>query len=87
MNPEDEDKVLKQIGEEVSIITAEYRLKAIARDFVGHYSDLWTTGKAIFVCLNKVTCVRMYNFVQEYWQEEIKALEQKIASLRKSVEE
>ena len=34
----------------------------------------------MFVCLNKVTCVRMYNFVQEYWQEEIKALEQKIAS-------
>ena len=32
----------------------------------------------MFVCLNKVTCVRMYNYVQEYWQQEIKALEKKI---------
>lgn len=29
----------------------------------------------MFVCVNKVTCVRMYNFVQEYWQEAIAGLE------------
>ena len=29
----------------------------------------------MFVCLNKVTCVRMYNLVQNYWEEEIKRLE------------
>ncbi len=27
------------------------------------------------VCLNKVTCVCMYNFVQEYWKKEIENLE------------
>ena len=32
----------------------------------------------MFVCLNKVTCVRMYNYVQEYWQQEIKVLEKMI---------
>ena len=32
----------------------------------------------MFVCLNKVTCVRMYNYVQEYWKEEIKKLKAKI---------
>jgi type I restriction enzyme R subunit len=32
----------------------------------------------MFVCLNKVTCVRMYNYVQEYWQAEIDALKQQI---------
>ena len=71
---------MQEFEKEVHLLTAEPRLRAIAKDFVRHYSDLWTTGKAMFVCLNKVTCVRMYNFVQEYWQEEIKALEQKIAS-------
>ena len=59
-------------------MTAEPRLRSIAKDFVGHYSDLWTSGKAMFVCLNKVTCVRMYDYVQEYWAEEIAALEAKI---------
>ena len=80
LNPDQAEKVMHEFEKEVHLLTAESRLRAIAKDFVGHYSDLWTTGKAMFVCLNKVTCVRMYNFVQEYWQEEIKALEQKIAS-------
>lgn len=34
--------------------------------------------KNMFVCLNKVTCVRMYNYVQEYWAKEIEVLESKI---------
>ena len=80
LNPDQAEKVMHEFEKEVHLLTAEPRLRTIAKDFVGHYSDLWTTGKAMFVCLNKVTCVRMYNFVQEYWQEEIKALEQKIAS-------
>jgi type I restriction enzyme R subunit len=80
LNPDQAEKVMHEFEKEVHLLTAEPRLRAIAKDFVGHYSDLWTTGKAMFVCLNKVTCVRMYNFVQEYWQEEIKALEQKIAT-------
>lgn len=80
LNPDQAEKVMHEFEKEVHLLTAEPRLRAIAKDFVGHYSDLWTTGKAMFVCLNKVTCVRMYNFIQEYWQEEIKALEQKIAT-------
>ena len=77
LNPDQAEKVMHEFEKEVHLLTAEPRLQAIAKDFVGHYSDLWTTGKAMFVCLNKVTCVRMYNYVQEYWQKEIQALEQK----------
>lgn len=80
LNPDQAEKVMHEFEKEVHLLTAEPRLRAIAKDFVGHYSDLWTTGKAMFVCLNKVTCVRMYNYVQEYWKEEIKSLEQRIAA-------
>lgn len=73
-----QDKLEAEFAKEIHLMTAEPRLKSIAKDFVGHYSDLWTSGKAMFVCLNKVTCIRMYNFVQEYWKEEIKALKAKI---------
>lgn len=69
-----QDKLEAEFAKEIHLLTAEPRLKSIARDFVSHYSDLWTSGKAMFVCLNKVTCVRMYNYVQEYWKEEIKTL-------------
>lgn len=68
LDPEQEEKLEHEFEKEIHVLTAEPRLRRIAKDFVGHYSDLWTSGKAMFVCLNKVTCVRMYNYVQEYWQ-------------------
>lgn len=73
-----QEKLEAEFAKEIHLLTAEPRLRSIARDFVNHYSDLWISGKAMFVCLNKVTCVRMYQYVQEYWQEEIKNLEAKI---------
>ena len=79
LNPDQAEKVMHEFEKEVHLLTAEPRPKAIAHDFVQHYSDLWTSGKAMFVCLNKVTCVRMYNFVQEEWHKEIATLEQKVA--------
>ena len=83
-----QDKLEAEFAKEIHLLTAEPRLRSIARDFAGHYSDLWTSGKAMFVCLNKVTCVRMYNYVQEYWQAEIEALEirQKHASQQEAQE-
>ena len=74
LNPDQEEKLEHEFEKEIHILTAEPRLRAIAKDFVGHYSGLWTSGKAMFVCLNKVTCVRMYNYVKEYWQKEIERL-------------
>ena len=83
-----QDKLEAEFAKEIHLLTAEPRLRSIARDFAGHYSDLWASGKAMFVCLNKVTCVRMYNYVQEYWQAEIEALEiqQKHASQQEAQE-
>ncbi|MBR0528863.1 MAG: type I restriction endonuclease subunit R [Ruminococcus sp.] len=78
INVDQQDKLEAEFAKEIHLLTAEPRLRSIAKDFVRHYSDLWTSGKAMFVCLNKVTCVRMYNYVQEYWQEEIKSLTSKL---------
>ena len=80
MDVDQQDKLEAEFAKEIHLLTAEPRLKSIARDFARHYSDLWTSGKAMFVCLNKVTCVRMYNYVQEYWQEEIEKLRKDMAS-------
>lgn len=80
LDVDQQDKLEAEFAKEIHLLTAEPRLRSIARDFVSHYSDLWTSGKAMFVCLNKVTCVRMYNYVQEYWKDEIKKLKQQIKS-------
>lgn len=73
-------KIEKEFKHAEHIMTAEPRLKVIAQDFVNHYTDIWTTGKAMFVCLNKVTCVRMCKMVKGYWQEKIAELEETIKS-------
>lgn len=65
----------QELKRDYHVITAEKRLKQIAQDFVNHYSTAWESGKAMFVCIDKVTCVRMYNFIEEYWRERIGELE------------
>lgn len=58
---------------------ARPRLERIARDFVNHYSSHWGTGKAMFVALNRVSAVMMYELVQSFWQEKISELEKKLS--------
>ena len=78
LDVEQQEKLEAEFAKEIHLMIAEPRLKSIARDFVKHYSDLWTSGKSMFVCLNKVTCVRMYNYVQEYWKQEINILKKSL---------
>ena len=78
LDPSQQAKLEREFAKEVHLLTASKRLRVIAHDFVQHYSDLWTSGKAMMVSFNKVTCVRMYNYVQEYWQLEINALRRRI---------
>lgn len=81
VDPDQAEKLEHEFAQEIHLLTAEKRLRLIAKDFVEHYSDLWATGKAMFVCLNKVTCVRMYNYAQEYWHEKINQLKQQKKTL------
>lgn len=78
LDDKQKEKLEHDFAKEYHLLTAQTRLDIIARDFVKHYSYIWETGKAMFVCLDKVTCVRMYNLVQKYWQEEITQLEEAI---------
>ncbi len=75
LDVDQQEKLEDEFAKEIHLLTAEPRLRFIAKDFAGYYSDLWASGKAMFVCLNKVTCVRMFDYVQEYWKAEIAALE------------
>ncbi len=65
----------KELKRDYHIITAEKRLNQIAKDFVDHYCTSWEAGKAMFVCIDKLTCVRMHKLIGQYWDqktEEIK---------------
>ena len=89
LDPSQQAKVEREFAKEVHLLTTEKRLRIVAKDFVRHYTDLWTSGKAMMVCLNKITCVRMFNYVQEYWTEEIALLEHRMkkTSFQQEVQE
>jgi len=59
----------------------------VARDFVKHYSTAWETGKAMLVCIDKVTCVRMHSLISTYWKKRIADLEAEIARTTDEQEE
>src|SRR5262245_23732994 len=82
-----EQRLERELKRDYHIITADKRLDQVAQDFVLHYSRAWETGKAMLVCIDKVTCVRMYNLIMKYWDERIAELEAHIGSASDEQEE
>lgn len=77
----------RELGRDYHIITAGPRLDAIARDFVRHHTTRWETGKAMLVCLDKVTCVRMFELIQAHWRERVREVEAAVARAADEQEE
>lgn len=73
------ERLQQELNRDYHVITAEKRLDAIARDFVEHYSTEWESGKAMFVAIDKITTVRMYDLIEKYWKERTVALEKELA--------
>ncbi|MEN8131298.1 MAG: type I restriction endonuclease subunit R, partial [Pseudomonadota bacterium] len=77
----------RELKRDYHIITADKRLDQVARDFVQHYSTAWETGKAMLVCIDKVTCVRMHRLIGFYWDERIRELEKELTLIADEQEE
>jgi type I restriction enzyme R subunit len=77
----------KELKREYHIITAGRRLDQIAQDFVEHYSTQWETGKAMLVCIDKITCVRMFKLIEWYWEQRTKVLEKGVSKAADEQEE
>lgn len=82
-----EQRLERELKRDYHIITAKKRLKQVARDFVRHYSTAWESGKAMVVCIDKITCVRMHDLIAEYWAERIHELEVELRSVTDEQEE
>lgn len=81
------EKLESELKRDYHVITAKKRLDQIARDFVRHYSASWENGKAMFVCIDKITCVKMYDLISKYWDEETRSLEAKLYATEDEQEE
>jgi type I restriction enzyme R subunit len=82
-----QQRMEKELKREYHILTAEKRLDQMAKDFVDHYSRQWENGKAMFICIDKITCVRVYNLIEKYWKEKIDELEKELPKTKDEQEE
>jgi type I restriction enzyme R subunit len=68
LDPDQMALLEKLLGKDYEIITADDRLDKLADDFVEHCSTRWESGKSMLVCVDKVTCARMYQRIMPRWQ-------------------
>ena len=64
----------KLLGKDYEVITADDRLVKLADDFVEHAATRWESGKAMLVCVDKITCARMHALIMPRWQKKLAAL-------------
>ena len=70
-----ERKLERHFGREYHLITRSDRLDTIAKDLVAHFLGRGHLGKAMMVCIDRFTAVRMYDKVKAEWTEARKQLE------------
>ena len=75
-----EKKLEREFSREYHLITRDDRLEAVAKDVVNHFVGRGFPGKAMMICVDKATAVRMYNKVQKYWGRRIEELEEECRS-------
>lgn len=68
MDSDQEDKLKRLFAKDYPILTAKKRLRAIAKDVVEHFNTRGYKGKGMLVTLDKITAVRMYNYIKEEWE-------------------
>jgi len=69
-----EKKLEREFAREYHLITRDDRLEAVAKDLVTHFTGRGFQGKAMMICIDKATAIRMYDKVKKYWGEKIVAL-------------
>ncbi len=71
----------REFAQEYQLITREDRLEIIAEDIVAHFIGRGNQGKAMVISIDKPTAVKMYDKVQEYWQQKLNSLQSELNSV------
>jgi len=80
LDEEQEGRLEREFAREYHLITRNDRLEAVAEDIVKHFTHRGFPGKAMAVCIDKATAVRMYDKVQKYWKEAMARLMDDVAT-------
>jgi len=78
LDPDKEALLEKLLGQDYEVITADDRLDKLASDFVEHCATRWESGKSMLVCIDKITCGRMYQRIIPRWHAKLAKVKAKI---------
>ena len=87
LDDNEEEKLKRLFAREYPILTATKRLKTIAKDVVEHFNTRGYKGKALFVALDKVTAVKMYDFISIEWEKYVEFLEKQATKINDEQEQ
>ena len=87
LDEEQERKLEREFAREYHLITRDDRLDKIAEDIVRHFIGRGHQGKAMVVCIDKATAVRMYDKVRKYWSAVLQRLKDDLESCAESEQE
>jgi len=87
LDPDQEAKLEKLLGQDYEVITADERLDKVAADFVERCALRWESGKSMLVCIDKITCGRMYRRVIPLWQDRLALAQAEIREKERELQE
>jgi len=68
LDEEQEKKLEREFAREYHLVTRDDRLEKVAEDLVAHFMGRGRLDKAMVVCIDRFTAVRMYDKVRKYWK-------------------
>jgi len=77
LDEDQEAKLEREIERQYHLITRNDRLEKIARDMVEHFMGRGYRGKAMFVAIDKLTAVKMFEKVRHHWKIYLEKMEKK----------
>jgi type I restriction enzyme R subunit len=79
LDSDQRSRVEQLFAREYPILTARKRLDAIAKDAVWHFCNRGYKGKGMFIALDKLTAVRMYDLITHHWKLTVEQLEKEVS--------
>lgn len=79
LDSDQRNKIEELFAREYPILTATKRLNDIAKDVVWHFCNRGYKGKGMFIALDKLTAVKMYDLITHHWGLYVAQIEKDIA--------
>jgi type I restriction enzyme R subunit len=68
LDEEQQKKLEREFAREYHLITRDDRLDRVAEDLVAHFMGRGQGGKGMVICIDKLTAVKMYEKVGNFWK-------------------